>query len=655
MGATYRNDIQGLRGISVLLVVLYHTDLIFKGGFIGVDVFFVISGYVIMSSLLNEYQKHSSISLKKFISRRVIRLLPASSIVVIFTLITSIFIFSPFSEQGQVARTSISSTFFSTNLFFILQNSYSALVNNPFRHMWSLGVEEQFYIFLILSISVIFHFSRDKTSIPKRILGFVITTGLISFFANLVFAAGIRVLPLPTRIAFFSPLTRFWELQIGVIAAFISANYLQQLKRSLTAEFLAVCGMFLIFFSALTLNSFTAFPGPYALGPTLGGLCVVLFGNHTRIVSLLLSVKPLKYLGDISYSWYLWHWPIIVFCQILAPGNQPLLVLSGLLSALPASFSYHFIENRFRRQNHQSSTFPMTILSVSIISQVVVACLVIVGASTTYGLKLQTLTGATGSWAYQAGCQATDPIFPIKKCLLESTGATNTVLLIGDSQAGSISDGVKAASESLGVNFAVWYNDGCPVFPRPTIERGDCEPFLNALPDLIQRLDPSVIVIANKSTLYTTGGAQRGGLTITKPDGELPKTYSESIDTWINGLQQQFSSAPFDGERILLVQQVPQSKPISPTLINRNQAIYTFDINSDPDRNQLIKKEFSSLSRFKNLTLLDPAKTICPKDSCLITANGKTLYSDEFHLAPYGALRLEHQIIEAISILLANP
>ena len=174
MGATYRNDIQGLRGISVLLVVLYHTDLIFKGGFIGVDVFFVISGYVIMSSLLNEYQKHSSISLKKFISRRVIRLLPASSIVVIFTLITSIFIFSPFSEQGQVARTSISSTFFSTNLFFILQNSYSALVNNPFRHMWSLGVEEQFYIFLILSISVIFHFSRDKTSIPKRILGFVI-------------------------------------------------------------------------------------------------------------------------------------------------------------------------------------------------------------------------------------------------------------------------------------------------------------------------------------------------------------------------------------------------------------------------------------------------------------------------------------------------
>jgi len=655
MNTSFRSDIQGLRGISVLLVVLYHTDLIFKGGFIGVDVFFVISGYVIMSSLLNEFRNHSSISLKNFISRRINRLLPASSIVVIFTLIASIFIFSPFSEQEQVARTSISSTFFSTNLYFVLQNSYSALINNPFRHMWSLGVEEQFYAFLILSISVIFHFSRNMTSIPRRILGFVIASGLISFVANLVFAAGIRVLPLPTRIAFFSPLTRFWELQIGVIAAFISTKYSQQLNRSLKAEIFAVFGILLIFFSALTFNSFTAFPGPYALGPTLGGLCVVLFANHTRIASRLLSVKPLKYLGNISYSWYLWHWPIIVFCQILAPGNQSLLIFSGLFSVVPASISYHLIENRFRLQNHQSSTSSFKIFSVSIISQLVVACLVIIGASTTYGLKLQTLTGATGSWAYQAGCQATDPIFSIDKCLVESAGATKTVLLIGDSQAGSISDGVKAASESLGVNFAVWYNDGCPVFPRPTIERGDCEPFLKALPDLIQRLDPSVIVVANKSTLYTTGGAQRGGLTITKQDGKLPKTYSESIDMWIDGLQKQFSSAPFENERILLVQQVPPSKPISPTLINGNLDNYFFNINSDPDRNQLIEKESSSLSRFQNLTLLDPAKSICPKGSCVIAENGQTLYSDEFHLSPIGALRLKDQIVNALTKILSIP
>jgi len=639
----------------VLLVVLYHTNSLFPGGFVGVDVFFVISGYVIMTSLLREYQNNSSISLKDFISRRINRLLPASTAVVIFTLIASVFIFSPFSEQGQVARTSLSSTFFSANLYFILQNSYSALINNPFRHMWSLGVEEQFYVFLILSIALIFRFSRNKKLIPNRIFGFVVATCLISFLANLVFSAGIRILPLPTRIAFFSPLTRIWELQIGVIAAIISTRYLQRIKQSMTAELFAVCGMALILVSALKLNSFTAFPGVYALGPTLGALCIVLFAQHTRYVSQLLSATPLKYIGDVSYSWYLWHWPVIVFCQILAPGNKFLLVLTGLLSIIPASFSYHFIENRFRHQRRQTATFPFRTLSISIVSQTVVACLVIAGASTAYGLKLQTLTGADGSWAYKAGCQATEGMYPPDTCIIYGADATNTVLLIGDSQAGSLSDGVKAATESLGAGLAVWYNDGCPVFPRPTLERTDCEAYLKALPELINRLDPSIIVIANKSTLYTTGGAQRGGLTIAKPDGQLPRTYSESIDVWIKGLEMQFGSAPFKGRQILLVHQVPPSKPVSPTLINRNRKNYTFNINSDLDRNQLIKNELSSLSKFSNITFLDPAETICPKGSCTIAENGQTFYSDEFHLSPIGALRLQDQLAAAISKALTNP
>ncbi len=644
MNQTFRKDIQGLRGISVLLVVLYHTNTLFPGGFVGVDVFFVISGYVIMASLLREYQNNSSISLINFISRRINRLLPASTVVVIFTLIASVFIFSPFSEQGQIARTSLSSTFFSANLYFVLQNSYSALINNPFRHMWSLGVEEQFYLLLIFAITLIIHFSRDKKAVLNRILGFAIVTGLISFIINLIFAAGIRVLPLPTRIAFFSPFTRIWELQIGVIAAFVSARYLHHLKRSLTAEFLAVCGIALILFSALTFNSFTAFPGPYALVPTLGGLCVVLFSSHTRVISGLLSSNPLKYLGDISYSWYLWHWPIIVFCQILTPGNSFLLLLSGFLSVIPAAFSYHFIETYFRRKNLQISSFPLRTFSVSIVSQVLVACLVIVGASTTYGLKRQSLTGATGSWAYLANCQATEPIFPTDTCFIKNGDATETVLLIGDSQAGSISDGVKAASESLGINFAVWYNDGCPVFPRPTLERDDCEPFLDALPDLIKRLSPTVIIVANKSTLYTTGGAQRGGLTIAKQDGQLPKTYSESIQMWIQGLETQFRSDLFFGTKVILAQQVPTSKPVSPTLINRNQTDYSFSINSDQDRNQLIKNEKSALSEFKNVTILNPADSICPKGSCIVVEDGQNLYSDEFHLSPTGALRLKDQL-----------
>ena len=164
MTTARRNDIQGLRAIAVLLVVFYHSNLIFHGGFIGVDVFFVISGYVIMKSLLAEYANTSTISMRNFIARRVRRLVPASSAVVIFTLIGSLFIFSPFSEHKQIGLTSLSSTFFSANLYFILQNSYSALINNPFRHMWSLGVEEQFYIYLICSITYLLRRKSVKIS-----------------------------------------------------------------------------------------------------------------------------------------------------------------------------------------------------------------------------------------------------------------------------------------------------------------------------------------------------------------------------------------------------------------------------------------------------------------------------------------------------------
>jgi len=607
-----------------------------------------------MASLLREYKNNSSISLVNFISRRIKRLLPASTVVVIFTLVASVFIFSPFSEQGQIARTSLSSTFFSTNLYFVLQNSYSALINNPFRHMWSLGVEEQFYLFLIFAIILIIHLSQNQKKVLNRILSFAIVTGLISFAFNLIFAAGIRILPLPTRIAFFSPLTRIWELQIGVIAAFISARYLQRIKRSLTAEFAAFCGIALILFGALTYNSFTAFPGPYALVPTLGGLFVVLFSSHTRLIAGFLSSNPLKYLGDISYSWYLWHWPIIVFCQMLAPGNTFLLISSGFLSLIPAVFSYRFIESYFRGQSHQTQGFPLRTISISILSQVLTAFLVIVGASTTYGLKLESLPAANSSWAYNSGCQATEPIFPSETCLVKDGDSTNTVLLIGDSQAGAISDGVKAATEILGINFAVWYNDGCPVFPRPTLEREDCDPYLKALPGLISRISPSVIIVANKSTLYTTGGAQRGGLTISKQNGQLPKTYSESIDMWIQGLQKQFNGSPFDQEHILLVQQVPTSKPISPTLANQSQLNLRFDINSDQDRNQLIKDETNSLNRFRNITLLDPAKTICPKNLCLSKVDGNTVYSDEFHLSPFGALLLKEQLVTAIDKIITE-
>ena len=655
MSSTYRADIQGLRAVAVLLVVFYHSHLIFDGGFIGVDVFFVISGYVITKSLLNEINSTNRVSLTNFISRRIKRLLPASTVLVLFTLLGSIFIFSPYSEQTQIAYTSLSSTFFSTNLYFVLQNSYSALIDNPFRHMWSLGVEEQFYVFLIISVSVIFKFSKNSIDLRRRIFIFTALVAILSFTMNVVFASGIRLLPLPTRIAFFSPLTRMWELQIGVLAAFVPLQKIEKVIRSWFFEFFAIMGIALIFWSAISFDSFTPFPGYFALFPTLGALFVLLSSQRSQIIYSALSFKPLQFIGDISYSWYLWHWPFIVFCQILAPGNALLLALSGFGSIVPAYLSYRLVEVRFRSKGKSERSSAKRIMTFSSGLQIGAALLLLIGASTKYGLETNELPGAKGSFAYERGCQMTEAPFPDGSCLFVGNETAPLVLLIGDSQAGAISDGFKAATHKLKLNFAVWYNDGCPIFPRATQERVDCQPYLDALPGLIQQLQPDVIAIANKSTLYTTAGAQRGGLTIPKDDGSLPKTYSESITMWTNGLIEQFTLPEFEAIPLLLFQQVPPAKPINPTLLKSDHNNYQFHLNSVQDRNKLITTESNSLASYSHITTLDPAKTLCPNGTCFMSQDDKSVYSDEFHLSPDGSILMKDDISRAISVLLQRP
>jgi peptidoglycan/LPS O-acetylase OafA/YrhL len=144
----FRNDVQGLRGIAILCVVLYHADFYLHGGFVGVDIFFVISGYVITNSLLRELATSQKINVGAFITRRIKRLLPALSFMSICTLVISVFVASPFGEQQQIAKTALSSSLFGANIYLAIQNSYFALINNPFRHTWTLAVEEQFYLFL---------------------------------------------------------------------------------------------------------------------------------------------------------------------------------------------------------------------------------------------------------------------------------------------------------------------------------------------------------------------------------------------------------------------------------------------------------------------------------------------------------------------------
>lgn len=646
---SYQPELQGIRGISVALVVLYHANLIFHGGFIGVDVFFVVSGFVITKSIVNEYTRNGYVSARHFISRRIRRLLPASTIVIAFTLICSIFVFSPFGEQRQISYASLSATFFSANLYFILQNSYAALANNPLRHMWSLGVEEQFYLFLIVFIVILSTVTKSKKTFLRYLLCFSLVTGLFSFFVGLVLSNGVRLIPLPTRVAFFSPVSRLWEIQVGVLLALSFEIGVIDKIRNRFADLLSTLGLFLIFFSAYTFNTFTNYPGMSALLPTFGSALLILSISKSEFLKKALCWKPLVLLGDLSYSIYLWHWPLIVMCGVIFPGQSILIIFSALFSVVPAYFSYIYVENRFRGSS-DSKIEVKQILGVSILIQVVLALTLLVGARSGLGITQESAKNGGDSWADRANCEMDGSNFDYSSCFVESSANIGSVLLLGDSQAGSISDGVKKAADELNLNFAVWYNNGCPVFPRPSIEREDCQSYLEYLPNVIKEINPSLIIIANKSTLYTTGGPQRGGVTIAKGNGNLVKTYDEAIQMWTDGLIEVVNSEPFALRNILVIQQVPPTIYEGQTLLKPKLGDSPFDLRLSADRNELVKMEKSAINKYKHVHFYDPAVDLCPLDRCKTVVEEGRIYTDKYHLSPIGAIFLSDSLKESIGL-----
>jgi peptidoglycan/LPS O-acetylase OafA/YrhL len=333
----YRPDIDGLRGIAVLLVVLYHLELFsVSGGFIGVDVFFVISGFLITSIVIGEIN-HKEFSILYFYERRVRRIFPALfSVLLVCTVIGFALLIPPdFEKYG---RSLIATVFFVPNIFFASQKSYFSPDNDrhPLLHTWSLGVEEQFYLALPLLLLLLLKFSSRLR---------LILIGL-AFIASLCWCfALVKVQPVS---AFYLAPSRAWELLLGVFIA-----HLRPLpsRNRWILEVTALLGLCLIGGSAFLLSERILFPGPYGLLPTIGAGLVIYTGTcGNTITSRLLSCTPLVRIGLISYSLYLWHWPLLSFLTIAQddkPGGSIRYAL--LLASIGLAWgSWRWIEQPFR-------------------------------------------------------------------------------------------------------------------------------------------------------------------------------------------------------------------------------------------------------------------------------------------------------------------
>jgi len=334
---SYRPDIDGLRALAVLAVIAFHGfPEYIAGGFVGVDVFFVISGFLISGIILDE-TRVGLFSLQKFYARRVRRIFPALLLVLLFSLLAGWWLLLP-ADLLRLGKQLAASAAFVSNFYLWFQSSYFSpdARTFPLLHLWSLGVEEQFYIVWPLIIMGL----RRR---PNWTMSAIVLIGISSFCLNIALLDNHEA-------DFYSPVTRAWELMLGASLAWLRRRDDIELPSKRSADVATIAGLFLILGSTLLFDQQSSYPGWLALVPTIGTSLILWGGASSGVASSVLSSRALVFVGLISYPLYLWHWPLLVFSEAfkfapLTPLERGLVIA---VSFILAWLTYELVESRFR-------------------------------------------------------------------------------------------------------------------------------------------------------------------------------------------------------------------------------------------------------------------------------------------------------------------
>jgi len=464
----YRKDIDGLRAVAVLLVLGAHLRSRLTGGYIGVDVFFVISGYLIGAAILRELAD-GSFSIAAFYERRIRRIVPALLGMLIGASALAYHFLFP-SEIIDFAKSLLAAIGSVSNLWFWHQSGYfdAPSAFKPLLHTWSLAVEEQFYIVFPIFLVLIRRF------FPKHLKLAICTVAAISFALAVFY-----VRRDPGAAFYFAPL-RAWELLLGTI---VSQRYLPPFRTALTRNLASAAGLVMIFIPALRYTSETPFPGIAALPPCLGAALIIAAGDTgSSLGGRLLSLRPVTFIGLISYSVYLWHWPVLVFQdigQLVTPRawgfrlKLELLAISLLLGYL----SWRFVETPFRKGRMRPRRRPLFLINgvaAAIVASVGIAILLSHGLPSRFppdAIQAVRYLDYDRKLPYREGtCFLTDgaafSTFDRAKCLSTVPGEEN-VLLYGDSQAAQLWPGLSTVFPNVHFLQATAVACVLPVHPPP--------------------------------------------------------------------------------------------------------------------------------------------------------------------------------------------
>ena len=651
----FRPDVEGLRALAVGAVLLYHAGLPFApGGYVGVDMFFVISGFLITGLLLSEMERTGTVSLKRFYSRRAKRLLPVTVVVLGVTVVLSRLLLSPV-RMDQVSFDVAAAGLYVVNWRLGAQAvDYLAagLGTSPVQHFWSLAVEEQFYVVWPALLLIFALRSRQAGRNPRPALAVAVTAVAVSSFAYNVHITGQEA-----GSAYFSTLARAWEFALGGALALVPASRLR-LPRAATFV-LGWAGVGAVAWSVVRFGEGTTFPGTAALVPVLGTVAIIAAGSASRNSSGssaplgFLTLSPVRHVGRISYSWYLWHWPPLVFAtavwgELSLPNSVAIVAATWILAVL----SYHLVENPFLN-SRQLSLYPSKALTVGAactVSSVALGLMLFATTPNTEEASGSQIAGAAEleerkelqksadairptprnakddrPLMYKEGCQLGLEETDLPECVFGNPSAETTVFLLGDSHAMQWFGAVNELAKERDWRLVAITKTACPLadIQRYNVPLGriyhECGTWRKNMFERIERERPG-LVIATMQNPYTAveNGRQLG-----------PAASDEALE---NGFVEVLRNFRDDGAEVAVIKDNPHPNKDIPDCVS--QSLQDLEECATPRDKAFNYPPVNAraANRVDGAKLIDAEPMLCLEDTCPAVIGDVLVYRNGDHI-----------------------
>jgi peptidoglycan/LPS O-acetylase OafA/YrhL len=654
---SYRTDIDGLRALSILLVVAFHAGWDrFSGGYVGVDVFFVLSGYLITGLLVKEYRTQGRISLTEFYARRIRRLLPLAAVVLVVTLMLGLWLLPPLTRIELVNDARAAALYFANWRFASQATAYSdaAVTDALLLHYWSLSVEEQFYLLWPLLVAGAGWWARRRSWLRFDIV-------LAAFLAVLVMASlGSSVL-LTSRLgpgAYYATHTRLWEMGVGAALALV----LPRLPgpRALAAEFLGILGLGAVVGAAMAYGTTTDFPGSAALVPVVGTVLILLAGSQRSTkIARVLSSGGLPTLGRWSYAWYLWHWPLIGVARLFNErsngvwSEQAATLVAVVASLALAALSHRLVENPIRysrvlrTQPRSNFVLGASLTLLPVIGGLAFLLIGDIGNRTTAPVASD--QGATHGTVIQASmtpldasedhvsvgpssCHADQTVLAADlSCVFGDPGGNPTVALIGDSHARHWLPALEVIAREEGWRLLSVTKSGCNPFDVPiwnsNYERPyqECDAWRDSLIEQLADEPDVALVIVGRAL------GHRSSVLI---DGQLVPR-AEIGPVWRAGAERTFERLLDVSARVVVLRDSPWAPEDVPTCLSEvwpEMSGCDFAVPGEgEDDTELYEAERSAAPH--RVSFVDVSDLVCPSNPCqMVTPDGVIKYRDRHHI-----------------------